>query len=114
MTEASALRGRSFVAAIFRSRIARVIFTMLAMSVAAQQAIAALPIAGLRLLVGPHVGSDFRLASIGANDPAVNFSWQLDLRPKSSKAKISDTNSAQTSFLPDVPGVYVVQLTVRL
>jgi hypothetical protein len=93
---------------------ASVIFTVFGMTLVAQQAIAALPIAEIQLLGEAQVGSDVRLASIGANVPAVNFSWQLDQRPKSSKAKISDTNSAQTSFLPDVSGIYVVQLTVRL
>ena len=56
----------------------------------------------------------FCLEATGQNDPKVHFSWKLEQSPKRSKSKISDHNSAQTSFRPDVPGLYVIEVTVRL
>jgi hypothetical protein len=38
----------------------------------------------------------------------------LDQRPALSRAKISDRKSTRTSFRADVPGLYVVRLTVKL
>ena len=94
--------------------LAAVFATAIAMTVAGAPAVAADPIAEIGLLRTAHVGQDVRLQSIGQNVPEVHFSWALDGRPKLSKAKISDRNSEQTSFRADVPGVYLVRLTVRL
>jgi hypothetical protein len=84
------------------------------MTLAAQHAIAADPIARIQQLERARVGQDVHLVSIGENDSAVKFSWKLDQRPKNSKAKLSDNNSARTFFRPDVPGLYTVRITVRL
>lgn len=71
-------------------------------------------IAKIALLRAAHVGDAVRLASIGANVQNVHFEWRLNQRPALSKANLSDSNSAQTSFQADAPGIYVVSLTVRL
>jgi hypothetical protein len=70
-------------------------------------------IAKIALLRAAHVGDAVRLASIGVNLQKVRFDWRLIRRPISSKADLSDRNSAQTSFKADAPGVYGVSLTVR-
>lgn len=47
--------------------------------------------------------------------PEVRFcSWRLDRRPRSSNAKLTKHTSGEASFEADVPGVFVVRLTVRL
>ena len=94
--------------------IARVFFLALTMTVANQCAIAASPVARIGLIGKAQLGLGVRLESIGQNDQEARFSWQLDQRPKGSKAKLGDNNSEHASFVPDVPGRYVVSLTVRL
>lgn len=44
-------------------------------------------------------------------DP-VTFAWSLPTRPAGSMATLSSTNTAATSFMADVAGAYVAQLTV--
>lgn len=72
------------------------------------------PLAEIRLLRAGHVGDTLDFESIGQNVPEAKLSWDLESRPKLSKAKISDHHSDQVSVLADVPGVYVVRLTVRV
>ena len=88
--------------------------TAVAMTVAEQPAMAADPIAQIRVLGPAHVGDDVQLESMGENPAKAQFSWTLDQRPARSRASISNRNSARTSLRADVPGLYVVRLTVRL
>ena len=89
------------------------VFAAIAVTVGTQTASAADPIA-IRLLHEAHVGADVDLEATGQNDPKAHFSWKLEQKHKGSKAKISDKNSPRTSFRADVPGLYVVQVTVKL
>ena len=76
----------------------------------------ALPIAEIRLLLGHpvHIGDILRLAATEVDDKKADFRWRLLRRPLLSRAKVPDKNGTEASFLGDVPGVYVVELTVRL
>jgi len=76
----------------------------------------ALPIAEIRLLLGHpvHIGDIVRLAATEVDDKKADFRWRLLRRPLLSRAKVPDKNGTEASFLGDVPGVYVVELTVRL
>lgn len=49
-----------------------------------------------------------------ATDPdgdAITYSWQLTAEPSGSNAQLAQANSAATTFIPDLPGVYVATLT---
>jgi hypothetical protein len=61
-----------------------------------------------------RVGDTVRLAAAGVTDTQAHFSWRLVSEPPTSRAKISDHNGLQASFVADVPGVYVVELMVRV
>src|SRR6185369_16604624 len=110
----TALEGKGVIGTVFRNRIVTAFFMAFAMMLAAEHAIAADPIARIGLIGRAQLGLSTRLESTGQNDPAARFSWQLTQRPKKSKAKLDDNNAARASFVPDVPGRYVVQLTVRV
>ena len=112
--EMTALQGKSVIATVFRNWIANAFFMALAMTAGSQHAAAADPIAQIGLIGKARLGLGVRLESVGQNDVKARFSWQLDQRPKGSKAKLDDNNSTHTSFVPDVPGRYVVRLTVQL
>ena len=43
----------------------------------------------------------------------ITYTWRLDSRPAGSAATLTSTNSAQTSFVADVPGQYVASLVVN-
>ena len=43
----------------------------------------------------------------------ITYTWKLDSRPAGSAATLTSTNSAQTSFVADVPGQYVASLVVN-
>ena len=43
----------------------------------------------------------------------ITYTWKLDSRPAGSAATLTSTNSAQTSFVADVPGQYVTSLVVN-
>jgi hypothetical protein len=110
------LRAGKFVVRLFclsNHRWLVAAFAAIAVTVGTLTASAADPIA-IRLLHAAHVGADVDLEATGQNATGAHFSWKLEERPKHSKAKISDHNSAQTSFRPDVPGLYIVRVTVRL
>ncbi|HEY2815837.1 MAG TPA: hypothetical protein VGK44_01755 [Casimicrobiaceae bacterium] len=108
--EAAARGIRALSRLVRRSLLLRACFAIAALMALADVGIAqaappdATPIAEIRLLRKANVGDDVRLVSTGRNDPQVHFSWKLDRQPKLSKAKISDHNSAATSFRADVPG----------
>jgi hypothetical protein len=50
--------------------------------------------------------------SISANGHVLNFSWKFITVPWGSSASLSDSATVQPSFVADLPGNYVIQLTV--
>ena len=110
------LRAGDFVLRLFclsNHRWLSAAFVAIAVMVGAHTASAA-DLLEIHLLHAARVGADVDLVATGPNDPKAHFSWKLEQTPKGSKAKISDHNSAQTSFRPDVAGLYVVQVTVKV
>jgi YD repeat-containing protein len=62
------------------------------------------------------VGSPVVLKGSASSDPdgdPLTWSWSIALRPGGSNASIVSPTAAQTSFVPDVPGIYTIQLVVR-
>ena len=62
------------------------------------------------------VGSSVVLRGTGSSDPdgdPLTWSWSIALRPAGSNSAIVSPSAAQTSFVPDVPGIYTIQLMVR-
>jgi hypothetical protein len=62
------------------------------------------------------VGSPVVLKGSASSDPdgdPLTWSWSIALRPGGSNASIVSPTAAQTSFVPDVPGSYTIQLVVR-
>ena len=51
-------------------------------------------------------------ASSDPDDDELTYAWSLTTRPDDSAAILSSLTDAQTSFTPDAPGAYVVQLIV--
>jgi chitinase len=50
--------------------------------------------------------------STDGDGDALTFSWEFDSRPAGSGATLSGAASANPTFTPDVPGNYVIRLTV--
>jgi hypothetical protein len=71
-------------------------------------------LAEIRLLGGSHVGDRVQLKAAGVDVKQVHVAWEFDQRPPTSKAKFAKHTAVETSFDADVPGIYVVRLTVRL
>nr|WP_181919216.1 PKD domain-containing protein [Alkalilimnicola ehrlichii] len=63
-------------------------------------------------LVGSSVGLD-GTGSYDPNDDPLSYHWRLIDRPDHSQASLSDPDSARPSFVPDEPGAYIAELTVR-
>jgi hypothetical protein len=62
------------------------------------------------------VGSPVMLSGAASSDPDHNplvYRWSFSSRPAGSKAVLSNANSVQPSFVPDVAGAYVLQLVVN-
>ena len=53
------------------------------------------------------------LGSSDANLDPLSFSWNVVSKPSGSTAKINDPTSAQTSFLADLAGTYIISLVVN-
>ena len=51
--------------------------------------------------------------STDANDDPLAYSWSMVTQPEGSTAAIQNSNSVNASFVPDVPGTYVVSLVVN-
>ena len=64
---------------------------------------------------GTFVGNPVPLNGSDSNDPdfdPITFSWTLIASPVGSTAVLSDANTATPTFVPDLPGSYVVDLVV--
>jgi hypothetical protein len=61
-----------------------------------------------------HVGRDVQLTAAGQHVKQTHFDWQFERRPRGSKARFQKRNTQDTAFQPDVPGAYMVRLTIRL
>ena len=51
-------------------------------------------------------------SGVDADGDAFTFAWTLAEKPATSAALLNQPNTANPTFVPDVPGVYVAQLTV--
>lgn len=62
------------------------------------------------------VGETVRLDGSSSSDPdgdPLSFRWRFLSRPPDSEAELADLRAAQTSFVPDVPGVFELELAVE-
>ena len=64
------------------------------------------------VLVGTAVTLDGTFSADGNGDP-LTYSWQVINRPASSSAAPTTSTSAKPTFVPDVPGIYLIGLTVN-
>jgi hypothetical protein len=51
--------------------------------------------------------------SLDANNDPLTYKWEFSSVPEGSLSAISDTAAVITTFIPDLPGTYVVQLVVN-
>lgn len=61
------------------------------------------------------VGASVALSAAGSADPEgtpLSYAWSVAIRPSGSVATVSNADSANASFVPDLPGSYSLQLTV--
>ena len=69
-------------------------------------------------MAGPNqranVGQAVTLQGDGddADGDSLDFDWSFDARPVGSTAVIQDSGRATATFVPDLPGRYIVRLTV--
>jgi hypothetical protein len=64
---------------------------------------------------GTFVGNLVSLNGSGSNDPdsdPISFHWSIVARPAGSAVALSNANTATPTFVPDLPGSYVVDLVV--
>lgn len=61
------------------------------------------------------IGQTIALAGSASTTPEqpLTYTWSLAQRPEGSAAVIADPGATATSFVPDVPGLYVAELTAR-
>jgi len=60
-------------------------------------------------------GDTLRLDGNGSYDPEnkkLNYQWEITEKPPNSLTQLSSTNDFTTSFIADIPGVYIVHLYV--
>lgn len=53
------------------------------------------------------------LASQSFSGYALTYAWSFNTRPTNSNATLTNPTSAQPTFVPDLPGIYIVQLIVN-
>jgi hypothetical protein len=61
------------------------------------------------LIVGQTVGLDG--SAVDPDGDSMTFNWLLSAKPTGSNAQIAQPNLPNTTFVPDLPGVYVAALT---
>ena len=61
------------------------------------------------LIVGQT--ADLNGSAVDPDGDSITFNWQLSAKPTGSNAQIAQANLANTTLLPDLPGVYVATLT---
>ena len=64
------------------------------------------------VLVGQLVSLDGSLSSDSDGD-TISYTWSLVLKPENSVINLSNSSSVSPSFIPDMPGTYLVQLIVN-
>ena len=67
---------------------------------------------GQRILPGETVTLDGSGSYDPDNDP-LNYRWEVISRPTESIAAISNPSAKTANFIPDIPGQYIIQLTVN-
>jgi hypothetical protein len=50
-------------------------------------------------------------AAVDPDGDSITYSWQITAAPAGSNALLAQPNAASTTFVPDLPGLYVVTLT---
>jgi len=63
-----------------------------------------------------YLASTVELNGSKSGDPLgrpVTYKWSLIKRPLGSKAELADYSSANTTFIPDLPGIYTYELTIN-
>jgi len=74
------------------------------------------PIADAGLTQTPHIGTLINLDGSASSDPDENYplaySWQMVSKPQGSEAELFDSDLVNPSFIPDVNGIYIIELVV--
>jgi hypothetical protein len=85
--------------------------TTLTLTVGGGAPVAVIDRANISELVGTAVSASAAL-SFDPEGAALTYAWTLDARPSGSSAAIGAVQTAQVSFTPDLPGTYVLAVTV--
>ncbi|MBF0449516.1 MAG: VCBS repeat-containing protein [Candidatus Magnetomorum sp.] len=66
-----------------------------------------------QLPVQQKVQLDGSESTPGVGGNALTYQWTLKSKPEGSTAELSDPTSARPTFIPDKPGVYIIELVVN-
>src|SRR5918912_2681155 len=73
------------------------------------------PVANAGAQQSVNAGSYVQLDGTTSHDPQsreLTYSWVIISRPPGSNAQLIDANTPKPSFVADVPGTYLIELTV--